>query len=470
MTAVRCRVSFLFGLLWAIVLGKIPEPENLRINLIQSKRVIRWNPVSFQDGLPTYSVQKSFERRDNRTWIDVQNCVHITETECELLDSLTFHAPYDLRVRAERGSETSNWVEAVSAPKNVTVDSYNMKHVVRWDPDVLQLSPVTYSVQYQGNFERMTKENWTEAVNCTRTTETECDLLDSLAFYAKYYLRVRTEQEGATSEWVEIKPFCPYKDTVIGPPLVKVQSEAGVLHVIISDPVREDGNSLRFNYQDLTYNIFFWEKNDDGNTNVHNVTTPMSTALLELQPWTTYCLKVQATVPELSKQGVPSPVSCSSVTADAKRRAIEAAQVLFITLIAVLVVTFGCFLFVIYVRRTIKYLMYPSYSLPVHIREYLTEPSQQPVFPVLHKDDLQEDHWDKLSIVSQSETTPVLLNSTKANEKKVNQETTKSDMKVPNEDDDLQSSQSSVDSGHYSNSTQDSSHKNPQSIDDASKT
>ncbi|XP_072116166.1 interleukin-10 receptor subunit beta-like [Mobula birostris] len=470
MSAVGYRVTFLFGVLWAIVLGKIPEPQNVTISLTQSKRVLRWNPVPSQDGPLTYTVQKSFERGENQIWIGAQKCVHITETECELLDSLTLNVSYDLRVRAEHGSETSNWVEAVSAPRNIRIDSYNLKHVVKWDADVLQLSPVTYSVQYQGSFERTTKDNWTDALNCTHTPETECDLLDNLAFFAKYYLRVRTEQEGATSEWVEIEPFCPYKDTVIGPPLVTVLSEAGVLHVTILDPVREDGESIRINYRDLIYYVFYWEKTDDVNINVRNVTTVSSVLLQDLQAWTTYCLKVHASVLDLSKQGLPSSVTCSTVSANAKRRAIEAAQVLFIALFTVLLITLGCFLFVIYVRRTVKHLMYPSYSLPVHIREYLTESSQQPIFPVVLKDDLQEDHWDKLSIVSQSETSPVLLNSAKAGEKKMDRETIKSVSKFPSEDEDMESSQSSVDSGHYSNSTQDSSSKNPQNIDDASKT
>ncbi|XP_078265755.1 interleukin-10 receptor subunit beta-like isoform X2 [Rhinoraja longicauda] len=454
------------------MLGKIPEPQNLTINLVQWKRVLGWNPVFFQDRALTYSVQKSFERRDNRTWIDAQNCKHMTETECVLLDSLTFHPPYDLRVRAEYGNETSNWVNAVPAPKNVIVDSYNMKHVVKWDPDVFQLGPVTYSVQFQGNFERRTRDNWTDALNCTRTVETECDLLDSLAFYATYHLRVRMEYEGGTSEWVELNPFCPYKDTLIGPPSVEVLSDAGVLHVRISDPVREDGITLRFNYQDIAYDVFYWEKNDNGNTEVYNVTASSSTVLLNLKPWTTYCLKIQASLSDPVKQGLPSPVYCSAVTADAKRRAIEVVLVLFVTLIAVLVTTLGCFFFVRYVRKVVKHLMYPSYSLPDHIKEYLTEPSHQPAFSVLHKNDLQEDHWDKLSIVSQTEITSVLLNSTKANKTKVDRDTTESVVEIPNEDDDLQSSQSnqsSVDSGHYSNGTQDSSHGNPQSTDDTSK-
>uniref|UniRef100_UPI00398EAABE interleukin-10 receptor subunit beta-like n=1 Tax=Pristiophorus japonicus TaxID=55135 RepID=UPI00398EAABE len=474
MSACRCRPStsffFFFGFWVAIVLGGIPEPGNLSIDYVRWKRIIKWNSITFQDGPVTYSVQRTFERKDNQSWTDVQNCIHITQTECELLDSLTFRAPYHLRVRAEYRNETSNWVEAVSEPKNVTVDSFNMQHIVKWDPDILQLGPVTYSVEFQGNFERLRNDSWTEAPNCTHTTETECDLLDSLAFFAKYYLRVRTEHESATSLWVEAQPFLPYKDTVIGPPSVSVVSEAGVLHITILDPVREDGLSMRNNYEDLAYHIFYWEKNDEKITKVHNKSDTVSTVLLGLQPWTSYCLQVQAYSKESSKQGQLSPVYCDAVTANTERRAIEAAQILFITLIAVLVVTLGCFFFVIYARRAIKYLMYPSYSLPVHIREYLAEPSPQPTFATLHKDDPKEDHWDKLSIVSQSEITSVLLNSTKTDGSKSDKDTTKSDGKILNEEDDLQSNQSSVDSGHYSSGTRNSSPKTPESREDVSKT
>ncbi|XP_067897201.1 interferon gamma receptor 2-like isoform X2 [Heterodontus francisci] len=448
--------------------GRIPEPGNLSINSVRWKRVLKWDPVSFQGVPVTYSVQRTFESKGNRSWTDAQNCMHIIETKCELSDS--FNATYNLRVRAEHGSETSNWVEAVSEPKNVTVDSFNVNHVVKWDSDHLQLGPVTYSVQFQGSFERLTNESWSEVTNCTLITETECDLLDSLAFFAKYYLRVRTELGCATSRWVETKPFYPYKDTVIGPPSVTVLSEEGVLHINILDPVRKDGVSLHSNYEDLAYHVFYWEKNDEENIKVYNKSVTTSTVLLDLQPWTIYCLKVQAYSKESVKQGQLSPVFCNSVTADTKRRVIAAAQVLFITLVAVLVVTLGCFFFVIYARRAIKYLMYPSYSLPVHIREYLTEPSQQPVFATLNKEDLHEDHWDKLSIVSQSEITSVLKDSTKTDGSKSDKDTTMPNGKILNEENDLQSSQSSVDSGHYSNSTVNSSHKNPQSLEDTSKT
>ncbi|XP_078416331.1 interleukin-10 receptor subunit beta-like [Cetorhinus maximus] len=469
MIALKYRISFL-GFLWAIVLGEILEPENLRIDSDRWKLILKWDSVFSQVDSVTYSVQRTFESNDNRSWTNVQNCTHITETKCELLDNIPLNATYNLRVRAEHRNETSNWVEAVSEPKNVMVDSFNIKHIVKWDPDIYQLGPVTYSVQFQGNFERINNDNWTEVLFCTRINETECDLLDSFAFYAKYYIRVRAERGSTTSCWVETEPFSPYKDTVIGPPTVRVVSQAGELHVSIGDPVTKDGLSLRNNYADLDYRVFYWIKTEEGNLKEYNKTVSTSTVLLDLQPWTTYCLKVQAYSHEISKLGQLSPVICEYVTADTKRRAIAAAQALFITLVAVLLVTLGCFFFVIYARKAIKYLMYPSYSLPVHIREYLTEPSRQPIFETLNKEDLHEEHWDKLSIVSQSEIPSILLDSTKTDGSKSDKDTTKSDGKIHKEEDDLQNSQSSVDSGHCSNSTEDSSHKTLQNLEDAPRT
>ncbi|GCB67752.1 hypothetical protein scyTo_0010293 [Scyliorhinus torazame] len=463
----------LFGFVWALastVLGEITEPGNLRIDHVTSKHILKWDSVFSQGKSVTYSVQRTFDGDGNRNWTDVQNCTRIAETKCELLDDIASNASYSLRVRAEHRNETSNWTEAVAAPKYVTIGSFNMKHLVKWDPDVYQLGPVTYSVQFQGQFERSINGSWAEASNCTDLTETECDLFDSLAFYATYYLRVRAERGSAMSRWVEAEPFSPYKDTVIGPPKVEVLSQGGELHVTIGDPVAEDGLSLRNNYADLAYHVIYWVKNEEGTTKMQNKSATSSTVLLNLQPWTNYCLKVQAYSEESSKQGQFSTITCEYVTADAKRRALAAAEVLFITLVAVLVVTLGCFFFVIYARRAIKYLMYPSYSLPVHIREYLTEPFQQPLFETLNKEELHEEHWDKLSIVSQSEINSVPLNSTKTDGSKPDKATTKPDGKTLNEEDDVQSSQSSVDSGHYSNSTENSSHQTPQSLEDASRT
>ncbi|XP_078088923.1 interleukin-10 receptor subunit beta-like [Mustelus asterias] len=464
---IALTLSFL-GFVCGIVLGEIREPGNLRIDYVRWKRILKWDSVFFQGGSATYSVQRSFESNGN--WTDVQDCTHVAETQCELLDDISSNATYNLRVRAEHRNEMSNWVEAVSEPKNVTVESFNLKHLVKWDPDVYQLGPVTYSVQFQGQFERMSTGNWSDVVNCMAITEMECDLLDSLAFFATYFLRVRTERGGATSHWVEAVSFSPYKDTVIGPPAVRVSSQAGELHVTIADPIAQDGHSMRYSYTDLAYHVFYWIKNEEGTLKMRNKSATASTVLLNLQPWTNYCLKVQAYSLESSKQGLFSPVICEHITANSKTRAIAAAQVLFITLIAVLVVTLGCFFFVKYARRAIKYLMYPSYSLPVHIQEYLTEPIQQPLFETLNKEDLREEHWDKLSIVSHTEIPPVPLNSTETDGSKSDKTTTKSDGKILIEEDDVQSSQSSVDSGHYSNSTENSSRQTSQSLEDASRT
>ncbi|XP_060689176.1 interleukin-10 receptor subunit beta-like [Hemiscyllium ocellatum] len=461
MISVISRTS-VFVLLWALVIGQIPEPQNVQIDFVDSKRILKWDSVFYQGNLVTYSVQRTFESNDNRSWLDVHDCMLTTETRCKLLNDV--NATCNLRVRAEHGNETSNWVEAVAEPKNVTVDSLNKKHVVKWDPDVYQLGSVTYSVQYQGNYERLYNESWSEVPKCTRITETDCDLSDSLAFFAKYFLRVRAELGSATSPWVEIPAFYPYKNTVFGPPSVEVLPKAGSLHVDIKGPFTENEHPLSNDYEDFAYQIFYWKENEDGNIKMVNKSAPASAVLHNLQPWTRYCLKARAYSKANSKQGQFSPVICEDVNADTKRRALAMAQILFVTLLAVLVVTLGCFFFVIYARKAIKYLMYPSYSLPVHIREYLTEPSQQPMLGTLTKEDLREEHWDKLSIVSQSEIPSILPNSTKTDGSKSNKNETISGGKILNEEDDVQSSQSSVDSGHYSNSTENSAHKTPQSL------
>uniref|UniRef100_V9KWB3 Interleukin-10 receptor subunit beta n=1 Tax=Callorhinchus milii TaxID=7868 RepID=V9KWB3_CALMI len=342
-------------------------------------------------------------------------------------------------------------------PGNVTIDSVNLKHILKWNSIPFHDERVTYSVQYQGLFERRNDQNWTEAENCTNITETECNLLEYLAFIATYFIRVRAERGNQTSEWIEANAFSPYRDSVIGPAMVQVESLLGQLQVSVFDPVTEEGTSMQMMYPDLAYWVFYWKDTED--TKVYNKSFTGVTVLSELQPWTTYCLRVQSYIKNPFRLGQSSSILCNQTSANAKTRALKAASFLFVSLFSVLLVTVGCFAFLFFVHRTIKRIMYPSYSFPSHIREYLTEPSQQSIFAALDKEELHEDHWDKLSIVSRSEITTVLI-VTKLDHKSFSN--TADTQPEGNTEEDLDSNQSSVDSGHFSSGTDTSFQKNSQ--------
>uniref|UniRef100_A0A8C9VMP8 Interleukin-20 receptor subunit beta n=1 Tax=Scleropages formosus TaxID=113540 RepID=A0A8C9VMP8_SCLFO len=94
-------------------------------------------------------------------------------------------------------------------PSDVSVDSVNMKHRLTWRPPEVSCATVSYSVQFQGEFElRILNGSWEEVQACQRIGACVCDLSDHLASDSDYELRVRAECGGAVSRWA--RPAMPF--------------------------------------------------------------------------------------------------------------------------------------------------------------------------------------------------------------------------------------------------------------------
>ncbi|XP_072254348.1 interferon gamma receptor 2 isoform X2 [Pyxicephalus adspersus] len=169
------------------------------------------------------------------------------------------------------------------APSNVRIDSYNMKHVVRWDPVEVKNEriPVRYSVEfeiYKASCEL-----------CSNITEMECNFTEKIPHYFKGKLKVRTELGSRRSDWVVLPDFQPSKDTTIGP--VKsliLHSHSGKLTVNFSPPFSPIPSIWTMNYI-----LFYWKENSGKEVEVdlHSATTYL---LDNLEKNANYCVKVYA--------------------------------------------------------------------------------------------------------------------------------------------------------------------------------
>ncbi|KAJ1088918.1 hypothetical protein NDU88_002072 [Pleurodeles waltl] len=90
----------------------VPTPENVSMVSINLKHWLSWSPVASSAGNVTYSlqVQGEFERSYwNGSWSDIAECIRVEVPLCDVTEKIAGNVFYNLRVRAEQGSEHSGW-------------------------------------------------------------------------------------------------------------------------------------------------------------------------------------------------------------------------------------------------------------------------------------------------------------------------------------------------------------------------
>ncbi|XP_039351917.1 interleukin-10 receptor subunit beta isoform X3 [Mauremys reevesii] len=206
---------------------------------------------------------------------------------------------------------------------------------------------------------------------CVNIVITECDF-SSLPVYGEYTLRVRAESENEKSDWVNII-FKPLDDTIIGPPDVKVKSESGSLHVDFTGPVAvQELHEWPLNkyYGSWVYRVLYWKKGNSEEV-ITTDTKYNSEILSGLDPWTIYCLQVQAVIPEWNKTGKLSDEFCDRTTDNGVTPVWIILTVLLVSMLVVLISVPACFFIFSYIYQQARYVFFPTYSFPQHLKEIL---------------------------------------------------------------------------------------------------
>ncbi|XP_019730511.1 interleukin-20 receptor subunit beta [Hippocampus comes] len=122
---------------------------------------------------------------------------------------------------------------ALPPPGHVTMDSVNMKHVLKWRPPPAPCStPLLYSVQFQGEFELTVMDGiWVDSPECQDMTRTHCDQTLDLGSDSDYNIRVRARCASQTSEWAQLSPPFNRRDTLLTVPLMTVSAVGDALLV-----------------------------------------------------------------------------------------------------------------------------------------------------------------------------------------------------------------------------------------------
>ncbi|XP_058483471.1 cytokine receptor family member B16 isoform X2 [Solea solea] len=142
-------------------------------------------------------------------------------------------------------------------PASVSVESVDMRHILRWRP--LQVSCNTssalYSVQFQGEFElTVLNDSWVDAAECQLIPRSHCDLTLDLGSDSDYSVRVRAKCGSQLSTWAVLSPPFNRKNSVLTVPDMKVSAVGDTLQVsfdkvppsaVIRVTVWRSGNELK---------------------------------------------------------------------------------------------------------------------------------------------------------------------------------------------------------------------------------
>ncbi|XP_041258077.1 interleukin-10 receptor subunit beta-like isoform X2 [Onychostruthus taczanowskii] len=268
----------------------------------------------------------------------------------------------------------------VPVPRNVRITSVNLQSTLQWDAPRFSRGNLTYTVQsksiyYPGD---------TYETLRTHPRLPQCDL-SSLSPYGSYVLRLRAEAGRLRSPWVTLT-FKPMDDTTIGAPEVRLRSDSGALHVDVSGPFAEHEQErwpLRLYYGSWRYRILYWKRGsrdtDPASSRVAELDTGHSSEVLaQLEPWSVYCVRVQALVPEWSKAGQLSRELCQQTSHNGVTPVWMIVTVLVGSMLVVGTAVTACFFSSFYLYRLTKHVFCPSYIFPQHLKEFLSKPPSAP--------------------------------------------------------------------------------------------
>ncbi|KAL1781390.1 interleukin-20 receptor subunit beta [Sigmodon hispidus] len=121
----------------------LPAPQNLTVLSTNMKHLLRWNPVVQPRETVFYFVEYQGEYESlymSHIWIPSSQCSPTQGPECDVTDDITATVPYNFRVRAMLGSQTSAWStlehpfnrnSTVLTPPKMEVTEYGLYLVIK---------------------------------------------------------------------------------------------------------------------------------------------------------------------------------------------------------------------------------------------------------------------------------------------------------------------------------------------------
>ncbi|NXW20235.1 INGR2 protein, partial [Circaetus pectoralis] len=173
----------------------LPAPKDVMVYSYNFRSSLRWSPVKVDRGLVLYTVH--FKTGAFNQW-DEMNCTHITQTECSFPWSLKERRwTVVLRVRAELGQVTSDWVETdpFVAERNTTIGPPKVNSVTE-SSDSLLISVTPPFGSEAGDFLQYHVSYWENTTSTTKKaikTSSTLFKIKSLKEWTLYCFEIQVE-------------------------------------------------------------------------------------------------------------------------------------------------------------------------------------------------------------------------------------------------------------------------------------
>nr|XP_027785008.1 interferon alpha/beta receptor 1 isoform X1 [Marmota flaviventris] len=318
-------------------------------------------------------------------------------------------------------------------PENLEISADNENYILKWD---YAYENATFQVQWFHGFLKIIRgtnlHKWQQIPNCEHIKTTYCIFPRKRLSKGIYYLRVQASNGNSTSFWSEEKKLNTGIYIVIPPPVISMKSINDSLRVYVS---AAEG-SVKQPYP-LIYEIIFWE--NSSNVERKFLKEKNDFTIDNLQPLTVYCVKGRAHFvgEQLNKSSIFSNTVCEKTKPGNSYK---------IWVIAGICIAGVFILFTMYVMKTLlrcfNYVFFPSLKPPCNIDKYLSE---QPLKNLLLL--TSEEQIERCFIIENTNTNTIM--------KETNQ---------IDEDHKKYNSQTSQDSGNYSNEDENSGSKTSEEL------
>ncbi|XP_062950879.1 interferon alpha/beta receptor 1 [Cynocephalus volans] len=455
---------------------KLKSPQNVEVYIMDDNFILKWNRSNESVGNVTFSAEYQMPKMDN--WIKLPGCQYITSTKCNF-SSLkpNVYEKIKLRIRAEKGNDTSSWYEVDSfvpflkaqvgppevhleaedkaiiinisppgtknsimwnqedfkyslviwknsssieeraetvhardkiyklspetiyclkvkaelylqmkvgvyspvhcisttvenkllPPENIEISAKNHSYVLKWDYAYLN---VTFQVQRLHAYLKRDSENysdkWESIPNCEDIRITQCVIPQKKSSKEIYFLRVRASDGNNTSLWSEEKKFDTEQQTIMLPPVINIKSSSDSMRIYVSDSEESEKRPVSQDYPPI-YEIVFWKNTSNSERKILEENADFTVP--NLQPLTVYCVKARAHLMngKWNKSSVFSEIVCEKTKPGhtSKVRLIAGICTALFAVPVVICAVKGLW-------RCINYVFFPSVKLS-HVAEYFSE-------------------------------------------------------------------------------------------------
>ncbi|XP_034371587.1 interferon alpha/beta receptor 1 isoform X1 [Arvicanthis niloticus] len=302
-------------------------------------------------------------------------------------------------------------------PENLEVDAKGKSYVLKWDYASPNMSfKAQWIPGYLKSSSRSHSDTWKPIPTCTNVWTMHCAFSRATVHTGTFFLRVQASDGNNTSFWSEEKYIASQNYTLLPPPAIAVTPTRDTLLVRVSVD-KCDG---------VTYEIIFRE--NTSNTERRMMQEHPEFTLGTLQPLTVYCVQAKVVC-----RGLQTKMSKFSDELCKKTRPGHSSRIWII--IAFVGVFFS--VMALYAGRSLQkylhYVFFPPLKPPPSIDEFFSEPPSKTLLLLT-----AEEHTERCFIIEHTDTVAG------------------GEHHAPEEDLRKYSSQTSQDSGNYSNEDEES--------------